>query len=361
MLPYWLLYILTAVPALTDKGTLREKHSGVWPLLLGLFIILVIGLRYEVGVDWQNYQYIFQDISYRDLGGAIEATDPSFGIINWLVASAEWNYWVVNLACAILFTAGLFAFCFRLPNPWLGIAVATPYLIIVVAMGYSRQGVAVGCMMLGLAALSKKSIWQSLFWIVVAASFHKSAVIVIPIVALAYTRNRLVVAAMSAVLAAAAYYFFVASELQTLLWRYGESNLESQGTLIRLFMNITPAVIYLSTMKKIPIPDFERKMWRNFSLLALGSLPLFFLLPSSTPLDRLALYIIPLQIFVLAWLPNIFSAKGRPNRQIVGVVLVYSAMVQFVWLNYASFAKDWIPYRVYPLFEWQDSGPTVRG
>ena len=356
MVPYWLLYVLTAIPAMTDKGTVREKHSYVWPAMLALFIILLIGLRYKVGVDWQNYQYIFQDISYRDLGGAMAATDPSFGMINWIVATADWNYWVVNLACAILFTAGLFAFCFRLPNPWLGIAVATPYLIIVVAIGYSRQGVAVGCMMLGLAALSNRSIAKALFWILVATSFHKTAVIVIPIVALAYTRNRFVVAALSTILAAAAYYFFVASELQTLLWRYGENDIESQGTLIRLFMNISPAVIYLLTMKKIPIQDFERKMWRNFALLALLSIPLFFVLPSSTPLDRLALYIIPLQIFVLSWLPNIFSVKGQPNRHIVAGVLLYSAAVQFVWLNYASFSKDWIPYRVYPIFEWQQSG-----
>lgn len=356
MLPYWLLYALAAVPALTDRSQVRERHSIIWPTLLGLVIALAIGLRYKVGVDWSSYIHIFEDISYVDLFASMSRTDPSFGIINWIVAQADWGYWVVNLACGALFTWGLFTFCFRLPNPWLGIAVATPYLILVVAMGYSRQGVAVGCTMLGLAALSRHSLAKALFWVFVAASFHKSAIVVIPIVALAYTRNRLVVIGMSTVLAVAAYYFFVASQLQILVSRYGEtSSFESQGTLLRMAMNLTPALLYLGTMRRFPISDFQRAMWRNFALLAILSFPLFFLLPSSTPLDRLALYIIPLQIFMLSWLPNIFKADGGPNRQLVVVVLVYSAIVQFVWLNFASHSYAWDPYRIYPIFQWQDN------
>jgi|GEM_PF-5594608 len=67
-------------------------------------------------------------------------------------------------------------------------------------------------------------------------------------------------------------------------------------------------------------------------------------LPSSTVVDRLALYILPLQLGILSRLPGtvIGPALGW------GVVVVYSFLVQFVWLNYAAHANYWVPYQFYP-------------
>ena len=68
------------------------------------------------------------------------------------------------------------------------------------------------------------------------------------------------------------------------------------------------------------------------------------MLPSSTAVDRLALYVMPLQIAVLSRAPIVFGAR-------LGTILVlsYSLAVQFVWLNFATHAKFWIPYQAYPL------------
>jgi len=64
--------------------------------------------------------------------------------------------------------------------------------------------------------------------------------------------------------------------------------------------------------------------------------------------DRVALYMLPLQLVVFAHLPDIF---GRKNQGfVVAGVVVYYAAVQFVWLNFASHAFAWLPYRNY-LFE----------
>jgi hypothetical protein len=61
--------------------------------------------------------------------------------------------------------------------------------------------------------------------------------------------------------------------------------------------------------------------------------------------DRLALYILPLQLAVMSRVPGtvINSLSGRL------VVIAYSFAVQFVWLNYAAHAEYWLPYRFYPL------------
>ena len=91
-----------------------------------------------------------------------------------------------------IFAIGLVFFCRNLPRPWLALAVAVPYLVIVVAMGYTRQGVALGLAMLGLVALGKKGTGWFVFWVMLAATFHKTAVLLLPLAALAAAHNRFV-------------------------------------------------------------------------------------------------------------------------------------------------------------------------
>jgi hypothetical protein len=87
-------------------------------------------------------------------------------------------------------------------------------------------------------------------------------------------------------------------------------------------------------------------MWRNFSLAAAVMMVLLAVLPSSTAVDRISLYLLPIQLAVIARLP----ALNRRNSSLtVMAVLVYVIAVQFVWLNYAQFSDSWVPYRLFPL------------
>ena len=57
-----------------------------------------------------------------------------------------------------------------------------------------------------------------------------------------------------------------------------------------------------------------------------------------------AIYFIPIQIAVFSRLPSLI--RGRTNAEIItiGTVVGY-ALVLFVWLNYATHAQYWLPYR----------------
>ena len=73
-------------------------------------------------------------------------------MLNWLAARTELGPYFVNTVCAALFAWGLVVFCRAQPRPWLALVVAVPYLVTVVAMGYTRQGTAIGLAMLALPA-----------------------------------------------------------------------------------------------------------------------------------------------------------------------------------------------------------------
>lgn len=77
--------------------------------------------------------------------------------------------------------------------------------------------------------------------------------------------------------------------------------------------------------------------------------------PSSTAVDRIALYWIPLQLFVLSRLPNALGRYAGKNLLWVFAVIAYSAAVHFIWLLYADTAFAWLPYQFYPwVWFWQE-------
>jgi hypothetical protein len=331
--------------------TRRDGSGRVSPLLLvvGLFTIVFIGFRYEVGGDWINYLRIFKLLEYADLVRGISFADPAYALTNQIAHVLGFDIWFVNLVCAALFTWGLIAFCARQPNPWLGLVVAVPYLVIVVGMGYTRQAAAIGLILVGLTQIERHSVFRFAAYAIIGAAFHKSAIAVIPLVALGSARGKVMHAAIMGLLGLMIFYVFVERGMAGFTASYVAQQYDAQGAAVRVIMNVIPAAIFLVFMKRFDISAADRVLWRNFSLGAFFTLALLFLVASSTIADRLALYLIPLQIFVFSRLPYAFPRKGKPEPLLVLAVVAYSAAVQFVWLTQAQHANAWLPYRFFPL------------
>jgi hypothetical protein len=77
--------------------------------------------------------------------------------------------------------------------------------------------------------------------------------------------------------------------------------------------------------------------------------PLLFAPLSSTILDRLALYWIPLQLFVLSEVPAAFPRNGSPSPAMRIAVLGYSLALLLGWLAFADHAEYWQTYQFLPL------------
>ncbi|WP_159431089.1 EpsG family protein [Fontimonas thermophila] len=319
---------------------------------MGIVLVLMIGFRFEVGGDWFNYQAHYFDVLDVPLGEVLERPDPGYYLLTWL--SAQWGLGVflVNTVCGVLFSWGLLAFCQAQPRPWLALAVAVPYLVTVVAMGYSRQGVAIGLAMLGLVRLARHQNLQFVLCVGLAATFHKTAVLLIPLAVLANPRGRLWSALWVGITAALMYWALLAESVDALVTNYivAEYEYESEGAAIRVTMNALPAMLLLLFRRRVVWQSAaERNLWSLMAWAALATIPLLILLPSSTAVDRMALYLIPLQPFVFSRLPDWLARFGGRRIWIVSI-LAYYAAVLFVWLLFASHAQYWLPYRFY-LFE----------
>lgn len=349
MLPFWILFAYFAAGAAIDPAR-RSRGDPVlhMHLLIGILLVtLMIGTRFDVGGDWRPYELMFGYVRHVSLVRALNQGDPGYQFVNWVVQQWNGEIWWVNLFSAAIFAWGLARLCRNQPRPILAVLVAVPYLIIVVAMGYTRQSIAIGILMAGLASLGRGgSVVRFAIYVAVAALFHKTAVLVLPLVIFAGRRDRLLNVIAGAAASVLFFDLFLSASTAQLMKNYLDVRFSSQGAWIRVILNLVPAALLLARPGRFGFSVQEEKVWRYIAYAACALPVILIASPSSTAVDRMALYLMPLQIVILSRAYMLFK---KPQTGVV-VVILYSFLVQFVWLNYAQHAKLWTPYRSF-MFE----------
>ena len=346
MLVYWLLFAYFVAGAVREQPRPAGSARPDIPFRVGcLLMVLMIGLRYHVGADWIPYEEIFAEARRETLGSLPAIADPGYQLVNMLVQQAGGQLWMVNLLCAVIFVWGLMRFAEAQERPWLAMVVAIPYLVIVVAMGYTRQGVAIGVIMAGLASyIHKGSVLRFAAYVAIAATFHKTAVVALPLVAVANERGRIVNLLIAVAITYLFYNFFLSASVGRLVTNYIDSRYAAEGATIRVAMSVLPATLFLLRSRQLGFSEQERRLWRNLSFAAIGFLVRLVTVRSSAAIDRLALYTIPLQVAVLSRPRSAFTTEGFGTF----LVIAYAAAVQFTWLTYAHHARYWVPYHFWP-------------
>jgi hypothetical protein len=228
-------------------------------------------------------------------------------------------------------------------NPWLATTVAIPYLVIVIGMSGVRQAAAIGLVFIGLVAFQQQRGWRFVAALVVAATIHASSILVLPLAGLSFARNRLQSAMLIAMTAVAAYYL-LGSAFGVYSERYIAKTLQSTGTLYRIAMNVFPAILYLIYRRHFPFQPHEQSLMRNLSVAALLTLPLYFVVASSTAIDRMSLYLFPLQIYVLSAFPSVVGRRGGARAATLAII-TYLGVQLFLFLSYGLNKDPYIPYR----------------
>jgi hypothetical protein len=355
---YWMLLFAPTIAAILIpqvKGSAQIKKSwGLGFKFYFVVLVLVVGGRHQIGGDWAIYLPMIEEALEQSFADALSHSgDIAYKILTWLSAHSGVGIYGVNLLCAIVFAYGLVVFCQDSPRPWLAMAVAIPYLVIVVAMGYTRQGVAIGLVMLGLVALDNGRIVRFVAWVVIAALFHKTALILIPLAIFAGRNNWTTIAGVL-ITVVLMYFLLLAEYVDHLVAGYITDEYTSSGAAIRIAMNAIPAFVFLRFRFRFNLTNQQRIFWTWMSLAGIFFIGLLAISPSSTAVDRIALYWIPLQLFVWSRWP--MAMATTPNAQLPWVVgvLLYSFTVQFVWLFYADHSFAWLPYQFYPwVWLWQ--------
>jgi hypothetical protein len=347
VLVYWAIFAFFAAGAAFEVGRRPDFNRSRPAWVLGGFLAFVmIGFRFEVGADWKTYEFIFSFAGRAGLARAMEIGDPGFQALNWAIGQLGGEVVWVNVVCAALLVWGLYRLARLQPDPWLAVLVAVPYMLIVFS-GYTRQAAALGIVMAGLSALGRGgSLARFVVYVAIAATFHRSAVAVLPLVIFSRPRNQF----LNVLGGLAAFYalfdIFLADSMEQFVSGYIKTEYSSQGAAIRIAMVVLAGAIYLLRRKDFGFPPHQDRIWYFFSLGSFAALAALSATPSSTAVDRLSLYLMPLQLVVLSRLPFVYGSR----RFGTAMVAAYCFAVQFVWLNFAAHARYWVPYKFYPFF-----------
>ena len=304
-----------------------------------------MGLRYEVGADWFNYLDNYNLVELLSYPQALETFDVGYATLVFIAGRLDAGIWLVNLICGLIMTLGIIRFCSRQYNPALTFLVAVPYLVIVVGMGYTRQGVAIGIVLAGLADIDGRSPYKFILFVLAAALFHRTALLVLPLALAPLARRNQLQAIIGVIVSAALFVLLLRRSTDQLVITYITEDYESGGAIVRVAMNIVPAILALVLRKRLGFNAYQRDMWSVFALAALVTFPLVIAASFTTAIDRLALFLIPLQLAILPRLPYVLGRSKQGNAQLLLGVCAYSAAVQLVWLVFATHATYWVPYK----------------
>ncbi len=314
-----------------------------WMVLIGLF--LFSAFRYEVGCDWYSYARHYQRGSWLQYNEVLTGREPLWWGLQIAVSRLGLPYPAVNVVSSAIFFAGVHVLARRQPDPLGFLVLLFPVLIVNMPMSAVRQGTAIGLLCIALVAFLDRRPIRYVAWVVVASLFHTSAIIFVllaPLATGAFGWKRLLFAAAPAV--PGLIVMLQGSSAQHAVDIYVDSGLEAFGAVFRITLLALSGAGFLL---------FLRRAWAHqypgdYGLVIIGSwamLGLFVLLPISTVMsDRIAYYIIPVQVMILSRIPFLSLDFGR---DFISLVPYIGLIVFFIGWTVGSslFQECYVPYR----------------
>ena len=373
MWAYWLLFLLPVGFALNPIRLSKNIDDILW-ITVGVLFTLLIGLRYYVGADFDNY-IIYYNISRESSATVFTGEQglnlaiaygnaPGYVVVNALAQQlgiwGNHGIYVVNTFCASIFMVGLVKFCKKQPLPWVALAVAVPYMICGVAMGYTRQATALGFLMWGMSLLRPGNESKYVAMVLLGSLFHLSVLATLPFVAV--TRATIPRSIIYLIVGVLAYMFYVLGTLDlesmaafnergsvvnmAIIFQYTATR-ESPGGYIRTYLNVLPVLFafFMWTRIKMTSTDTDFKLIKWLAVASFLSLPA--LLYSTTLTDRMGLYLMPIQLTL--W-PHIIAAQKTQllRSTWASVVLSFYCLVLYVFFHFANHTHYWLPYLMFP-------------
>lgn len=323
-------------------GKLRISKAVVYLILASIPLILVSGLRWKTGVDHTNYYYVFYNI--RDsLDTHVEI---GFKVLCKLILMFTQNLSVLFFVCALI-TVGFTMVAIKQNSTNLFISA-----FLYISMGYFyysmnsiRHFIALSIYLFAFYFLKKRKLLPYVLCIIVAALFHKIALIAIPLYFILNIKFK-------------AYWYgiFAAILITTNLFHrqildfiyqfvfnfYKSYELENTGySLLNIGITLALATLALVYRKKLLEKDKTNIIFINSALLGL----LFFAFCGWIPVyTRIGQYLTILSLF---FIPVIIDCEERPKIKklyTISILVGFFAFMIVILLNARDPRIALLPY-----------------
>lgn len=163
---------------LTSTGTKITIKSRNFIIALSFLpMFLVSAFRYDVGVDYMSYTFIFEAANQ---GKAVH-TENGYKLLNQIIGAYTNNpqilYIVTSAITLLLIVYGIYKYS---NNPAMSLYLFMTMGYIFSSFNILRQYIAIGLIFVGLKFIKENKFAPFLMLVLVAMTFHKTAIIMIP-------------------------------------------------------------------------------------------------------------------------------------------------------------------------------------
>ncbi len=326
MIPYLIPFTFLSILAIKESTNSLESffNNKYLYYLIALFFIIFIGLRYEVGCDWNQYKSMFDKYSIGLLamlknnftsGHALHEMGHIF-----IATISRRNIYILNFIYAILFTLPLFYFCINLKRKFFSLLISYPYYIIVVGMGPIRQAACSSILMLSIILISKKKYYSHFFLTIISLLIHQFSLIFNGLLLACYfpefTNKKLSKRLLLFIALVLLILFLIQSPalIRKIVYYFtllGKVIPPAKSAFLIWFINFLPAIIFIRNKERFYLEKDVNKIITIFSFVEIFLLPIVFL--NSVIAYRLLLYIFPTSIYITSKIPdlNLFKFKSQ--------------------------------------------------
>jgi hypothetical protein len=342
-------FILILFGTIIPENDYYKKYNIFFWRLLILYFIFIIGFRSEVGGDWQQYLYHFNSTNNLPLlKFNFELTgDIAYLLLVKISVFLNSNIILVNLFSAIIVMFAIKFFCEKQKNKFISLLILYPYFILIVIMGYNRQGIAASIILLSIVFFFNRRIFLLIFSLLLATLFHKTALLAFSLLLLypknLYNRKIIASSIISAIVIFNLYFFIFYDSINRIIYFFIiDPHFSSDGVYLRLLYFFIPIIIFILLRDKFKISKYEDRLIVFSSLIILISSPL--IITYSSLIDRILIYFTFLQVLIfLNFYAQIKILKFKTIFHLFIAVFYYFYI--YIWFSYSSYSEWWLPYK----------------
>lgn len=369
---YLFIFFILLFFSLIEISFLNKRSEQFLIIISGLILILVAGLRYETGGDWDIYTSGFQHTNHffnLFKGEPLYLNEKvsfeyGYGIFSSIIKQVGGNIQTIYFII-VTFNVLLLIKTLKQYTKLIIVGLFVYYCILYfhLEMIYTRQSVAVMICFWCLKFIQQKKIYRYLFFVLLASSFHRMALILIPLYFI-LDRNYRAFYLTIIIVVGSTLLFFHVQWIKNIIFYFanmlGESFIlraqyytsedifsVSRGISIGFYLNIILFAILLFFRKKISKFEFGNIQFNYF----IASLFVYFYLYEFVEIsNRFRLFFL---ISLVVLFPYIIESFGKISNRIACflAISIYSFMFNYkIFLNFPS-SCAYNPYQNYIVYK----------
>ena len=322
-------------------------------LIVFSFFIIFIGLRNEIGCDWDAYIRNFEMVYYEDWSNFLTKSDIKFYDIGYTIISKlisyKFDFKILILFFSTLFTIPLFLFCYQLKRTYLSLLISYPYFVVVIGMGPIRQAAAIGFVMLSIILASRNK-YNLIYIVTIISSFlHFSSIIFTSLAFISFENlpkknndNLLRIIFLLGISLIIIYNFDWLYTKLFYQFKYHSVLTKAKSAIYVWAINFLPMLLYFTNITKF---NFNKGLHKVCSFFLVYEVLLFILIFINNIIAyRFLLYCFPITIYIISYLPDVQILKIKSNFIVFNIVLL-SVSSLILWIKYANHSYCWLPYQ----------------